>query len=80
LKRELRVDINHDGDGTYMHLCAMNYDSGILKLLIDYGADTQVKNDTGHTAFDIADLMVRTDRGDRLIRAGKIFHILEIYE
>lgn len=60
------LDFNHNGDGSFLHLCLMSYDEAILNILLQNKADTRVKNSFGQTPFDTALVMLRSERGEKL--------------
>jgi len=70
------LDFNHNGDGSFLHLCLMSYDEGILNILIQNKANTRVKNSFNQTPFDIALLMLRSERGEKLNVTTRIIDML----
>lgn len=70
------LDYNHNGDGSYLHLCLMSYDVGITNILIKNGADMRVKNSYNQTPFDIAILLLRTSNGEKRNSIARIIDIL----
>lgn len=70
------LDFNHNGDGSFLHICLMSYDQGILNILIQNSADTRVKNSFGQTPFDTALVMLQSDRGEKLNVITRIIDML----